>query len=130
MEDDNEDQKALNTVAKTLKSGGKFVLDVINRDRVVRNYRSNHWARLSDGSVVLSEAKFDHATGRNNEKITRIDTNGDREEFLLPVRMYTVVELVKMLHHAGLTLKETYGNYSGGPLTFASPRFILIAENL
>ena len=32
LESDDEDQKALDAVAKTLKRGGKFVLDVINRD--------------------------------------------------------------------------------------------------
>lgn len=128
LEDDNENQKVLNAVAKTLKSGGKFVLDVINRDRVVRNYRSKHWVRLSDSSVVLHETEFDHITGRNTEKRTRIDTNGKREEYLLRIRMYTVAELVKMLRVAGLGLKETYGDYNGQPLTFDSSRTILIAE--
>lgn len=128
LESDDEDQKALDAVARTLKRGGKFVLDVINRDRVVRNYRPNHWAKLSDGSVVLTEAEFDHTTGRNNEKRTRIDVNGKREEFSLPLRMYTVAELVKMFRKAGLTVKETYGNYAGEPLTFDSKRFILVAE--
>lgn len=128
LESDEEDQKALAAVAKTLKRGGKFVLDVINRDRVVRNYRPNHWAKLSDSSVVLTEAEFDHTTGRNNEKRTRIDVDGKREEFSLPLRMYTVVELVKMFRKAGFVLKETYGNYGGEPLTFDSKRFILVAE--
>ena len=128
LESDEEDQKALDAVARTLKRGGKFVLDVINRDRVVRNYRSNHWAKLSDGSVVLTEAEFDHATGRNNEKRTRIGTDGKREEFSLPLRMYTVVELAAMFRKAGLTLKEMYGSYNADPLTFDSKRYILIAE--
>lgn len=128
LESDDEDQKALDAVAKSLKRGGKFVLDVINRDRVVRNYRSNHWAKLSDGSVVLMEAEFDHIAGRNNERRTRIDKSGKREDFSLPLRMYTVVELAKMLRKAGLTLKEMYGNYNGEPLTFDSKCFILVAE--
>ncbi len=128
LESDDEDQKVLDAIAKTMKQGGKFVLDVINRDRVVQNYISNYWMKHSDGSILLTEAKFDHVTGRNNERRTRIDVDGNREDFLLPLRMYTVVELVKMLCKAGLILKETYGNYNGESLTFDSNRFILVAE--
>lgn len=128
LESDDEDQKALNAVAKALKRGGKFVLDVINRDCIVRTYREKDWQQLSDGTVVITERQFDHATGRNIEKRVRIWKNGKREEFSLPLRMYTVVELTKMLWKAGLTIKEMYGNYNGEPLTFDSKRFILVAE--
>ena len=128
LESDDEDQKVLDAIAKTMKYGGKFVLDVINRDRVVQNYMSNFWAKHSDGSILLTEAKFDHVTGRNNERRTRIDVDGNREDFLLSLRMYTVVELIKMLRKAGLSLRETYGDYNGEPLTFGSNRFILIAK--
>ncbi|MDP3795144.1 MAG: class I SAM-dependent methyltransferase [bacterium] len=128
LESDEEDQKALDAVAKSLKHGGKFVLDVINRDRVVRTYREKDWQQLSDGSMIITEKQFDHATGRNVEKRVRIWKNGKREEFSLFVRMYTVTELTAMFRKAGLTLKEMYGSYSGDPLTFDSKRYILIAE--
>lgn len=128
LESDEEDQKALDQVTKALKPGGRFVLDVINRDRIVRTYRAKDWQQLSDGSMIISEKQFDHTTGRNNEKRTWIWPNGKRETFSLFVRMYTVVELVAMFGKAGLTLKETYGSYTGDPLTFDSSRYILVAE--
>lgn len=128
LESDDEDQKALNAVVKALKRDGKFVLDVINRDHIVRTYREKDGQQLSDGSVVVTERKFDHATGRNIEKQIWIWKNGKREEFSLLVRMYTVAELAAMFRKAGLTLKEMYGSHFGDPLTFDSKRYILIAE--
>lgn len=128
LESDDEDQKALSQVAKALKRGGKFLLDVINRDRIVRTFREKDWQQLSDGAIVITEKQFDHATGRNLEKRVRIWKTGKREEFSLIVRMYTVTELVAMFRKAGLTLKEMYGNYNGDPLTFDSKRYILVAE--
>lgn len=128
LENDEEDQKALNQVAKALKRGGKFVLDVINRDRIARTYREKDWQELSDDSVVITERKFDHATGRNIERRMRIWKNGKREEFTLNLRMYAVVELVAMLRKAGFSLKKMFGNYTGDPLTFDSKRYILIVE--
>jgi SAM-dependent methyltransferase len=128
LENDEEDQKALSQMGKALKPGGSFVLDVINRDNVIRNYREKEWQELSDGSVVITEKQFDHATGRNFDRRVRIWNDGRREEFSLFVRMYTVAELVSMFRKAVLTLKEMYGNYNAEPLTFDSRRYILIAE--
>ena len=68
LEDDHQNQKFLNAVSKALKSGGTFVVDVINRDRVVRNYRSKHWLKLSDSSVVLHESEYDRIEGRTLRK--------------------------------------------------------------
>lgn len=128
FENDEENQKVLNAASKSLKRGGKFVLDIINRDYIIRNYREKDWKQLSDGSIVLTERYFDHIAGRNIEKRIRIWKNGKREEFIISLRMYTVAELVAMFHKAGLVLKEIYGNYAGGRFTFDSERCILITE--
>lgn len=128
LESDEEDQRALCQVARALKRGGKFVLDVNNRDRIVHTYRERGWQQLSDGSVFITKRQFDHPTGRSLEKRMRIWRNGKREEFSLSIRMYTVLELTAMFCKAGLALKEMYGNYNSGPLTFDSKRCILVAE--
>ncbi|MBI3420944.1 MAG: class I SAM-dependent methyltransferase [Candidatus Sungbacteria bacterium] len=128
LESDAEDQQALNAVARSLRHSGKFVLDVMNRDRVARVYRERDWQHLPGGATVLTERAFDHVTGRNTETRTRISSNGERKEFTLVVRMYTVAELAAMMRTAGLEIKETYGSYRSEPLTFDSPRSILIAE--
>lgn len=128
LESDEEDQKALVQAAKALKRGGRFELDFINRDFIVRDYCGKDWQQLSDGSAIITERRFDHATGRNYDHRVRIWKNGKREEFSLFVRMYTVVELAAMLRKAGLMLQEVYGSYRAEPLTFDSPRCILIAQ--
>ncbi len=128
LESDEEDQKALGQVAKALRRGGKFELDILNRDSIVRTYCGKDWQQLSDGSVIVIKRHFDHATSRNIDQRVRIWKNGKREEFSLFVRMYAVVELAAMFRKAGLMLKEIYGSYRADPLTFDSPRCILIAE--
>lgn len=127
LENEEEDQKALNQAARSLKQGGRFVLDTINRDRVIRTFTPRKWEELSDGSAILTKRDFEHRSGRHIEKRIKIDTNGQRSEFSLIHRWYTVPELVAMLEKAGLILQETYGNYEAGPITFDSSRYILIA---
>lgn len=128
LESDEEDEKALSEAAKALRPKGKFILELNNRERVIRTYHEKDWQQLSDGSIVITEKKFDQAAGRNVERRIRIWKNGKHEEFMLFIRMYTIAELVKMLRRAGLILKEMYGDYNGGPITFDSKRYILIAE--
>lgn len=130
LENDEEHQRVINQITKALKHGGQFVLDVINRDRFIRAYQERTWKQLPDGSIILSEHDFDHTTGRNIERRTRIWANGKRENVSHFVRMYTVPELTSMFHEAGLVSKEMYGDFDASPITFHSKRYIFIAEKI
>lgn len=130
LESDEEDQKTLDQTAKALKRGGRFVLDIMNRDYIARTYREKvkDWQQFSDGSAVLVERQFDPATGRNVQKRIRILKNGKRKEFSFSIRIYAVEELEAMFRKAGLALKQVCGNYDADPPTPDSMRHILIAE--
>lgn len=128
LENEEEDEKALAQLVKALKRGRKFVLDFINRDRIVRTYNEHGWNRLPDGSLILYERSFNHISGRNNEQRIRIWRDREREKFSLSVRLYTVAEFAAMFRRAGLTPKEVYGSYEEEPFTFDSRRAILVAE--
>lgn len=128
LESDEEDCHALRAVANALKPGGRFVLDVMNRDHLVRVYREKVWDELPDGSIVVSARSFDHLTGRKLERRVRIGKRGERQEVKLSVRMYTITELATMLRTVGLHVQDVYGSYSGELLTFDSKRYILIAH--
>lgn len=127
FERDVEHQKVFDQNAKALKFGGRFVLDVINRDYFVRTYQKRSWKKLADGSIVICENDFDHLTGRNLEKRLRMWKNGKREEVSHFVRIYTIPELVAMLNNSGLNISEMYGDFNANPITFFSKRYILIA---
>lgn len=128
LESDEEHQKALHQIAKALKRGGKFVLDVINRDRFIRTYREQTRKQLSDGSIILSKHDFHSATGYNMEKRIRIWRNGKQEVVSHFVRMYTLPELILMLRNASLTVKEMHGDFNSNPISLSSSSYIIIAE--
>lgn len=130
LENDEEHQKTLKQIAKALKRGGRFVLDVINRDRFIITYQKHTCKQLADGSIIVIEHNFDHATGRNFEKRIRIWKNGKREEVSHFVRMFTLPELISMLKKVDLITRETYGDFNTSPITFQSKRYILVAEKM
>jgi len=128
LESDRDDQLVLSQVATALRSGGVFVMDFINREWIMRNYRPNDWRMLPNGAVMLMQRSFDLLTGRNHERRIRVFPDGRREEVTMIVRMYTVVELIKMLEEVGLQVQEVCGGYRGEPLTIDSKFIVLSAR--
>jgi SAM-dependent methyltransferase len=127
LENDKEHQKVLEQNTKALKRGGKFVLDVINRDFFVRTYQEKSWKELADGSIITCKNNFNHTTGYNLETRVRIWKNGKRDEVSHFVRMYTIPELITMLNKAGLSIDKMYGDFDESSITFHSKRYILVA---
>ena len=128
LESDAEDQKTLNRMAQALKPEGSLVMDVKNRDHMIRNYTEKGFEELPDGSVQLFQQEFDHLTGRCLEKRTSISSDGHRQDFEIRLRLYTAAELNKMFRQAGLTVVGSYGSFQGEPIDFDSRRYILIGQ--
>jgi ubiquinone/menaquinone biosynthesis C-methylase UbiE len=128
LESDEEDQKVLYQVAKVLHSNGSFVLDVVNRERIVRIYSRKDWLDSADGTMIITERSFDLIRGRNQEKRIRIYKDGKRQVSSMAIRMYTLPELISMCEKAGFRFISVFGNYNGEDLTLDSKRCILITK--
>jgi ubiquinone/menaquinone biosynthesis C-methylase UbiE len=61
---DEENLDVLVRVRKALKPGGRFLMEMINRDALVRGFLPRDWNRLSDGTFVLEEGWLDLERGR------------------------------------------------------------------
>jgi len=129
LESEAEDLKVLQAVAEALKPGGKFLLDVMNREWLMRNYQPHGWLENPDGGRLLEEREFDLLTSRNNVRWIYIKPDGSTWENRLSLRMYTLTELARMLKTVGLSLEAVYGGFDGGPYTLDSRRLIILALN-
>lgn len=128
LESDEDDQRVLRQIAKALQPSGRFVIDIANRERIMRAYREKDWKKLADGTIVITERKFDLVTGCNQEKRTKIHKDGEREVFNMTIRMYTLTELIGICRNAGLRFVAVYGDYNGEVPTIDSKRYILITK--
>ena len=125
LESDEEDRKVLNGVAKALKPGGLFLMELVCRDYLVRIFRSQDWYETPAGVRVLEERTFDPLAGRNNVRQIAIYSDGRQSEAHHSLRVYTLTELAKMLENAGLKIEATYGDTPEDPYTFDSRLAIL-----
>ena len=124
--DDHENQRVLASAAQALKPGGRLLIDVSNRDRVVSTYRARDWDER-DGLVLLQERSFDPVRGLNRTDLTWYE-DGQRRQVHFAVRLYTPTELTRMVEAAGLRPVAYFGDWAGAELTRESRDIILIAE--
>ena len=126
FQEDRENEAVLRQVHQALKPGGRFLLDVSNRDYYLLRMWPSSWRRRG-AAFVLEETAFDPLTCRFTTTFTWLE--GGREESLThSVRYYTAPELTGMLERAGFTPLAVYGGFYGEPFTLASRQLIIVSR--
>jgi len=114
---------------RVLRPGGCFLIDVANRDALLRQAQPRSWKRLADESLVISEWSWDVPTGRYTH--WQLWLRGEKQrEFSHSVRVYSCTELSEMMQRVGLARHEVFGDFQALPLTLDSPRMICIAQKI
>ncbi len=128
--DDRMNLRVLQGVQRGLKTGGRILIDVINRDYVVRQTPTRMWWE-GKGCIFLEESEFEYQTSTLHAKRSYIYEDGTPPlEQNSYVRLYNVHELRQMLHVAGFKVLEVSGerHHKGYFLGAASRRIIVLAE--
>ena len=128
FEDDAENRRMMERAADSLKTGGLFVLDYMNRaeriasfgdkDVLVAQTPEGRWESIFDRArdMVVKSWIYRDAAGNDVAK------NGSG------AKLYSPAQLQRLLEQAGFKDVEFRGDWSGGPLTATSPRCIAIAR--
>jgi SAM-dependent methyltransferase len=127
--EEDKNQQVVHRVHKALKKGGQLVLEVANRDYVIRQAPSLAWFE-GDGCICMDEMSIDWITSRMKVKRTMMMDDGRTKEIDYSVRIYSLHELGKILHEAGFRVAEVSGR-TGTPGVFfgsESPRTMILAE--
>ncbi|HVJ94921.1 MAG TPA: methyltransferase domain-containing protein, partial [Labilithrix sp.] len=127
--DEEKNGAVIARVHKALKKGGQFLLDVVNRDYIVRQAPSLAWFE-GDGCICMDEMVIDFITSRMKVKRTLMMDDGRTKEIEYSIRTYALHELGKMLHDNGFRVAEVSGR-TGTPGVFfgcESPRTLILAE--
>ena len=126
--DDAENQRALQSMAHTLRPGGTFVLEIAHRDSLVGRYTPHDWSEMSDGTLVVQLREFDAVAGVNTVTHRWQSTDGAQHERTHRLRVYTATEIDLMLRGAGLVPQGWYAGFTLQPLTFDARRLLVAAS--
>lgn len=127
FDDDQDNMKALQEIAKALKTGGRFLIDIINREWIVRNFQRKGWQNFGKRGFLLETRDFDLETGRLKADLAFID-NGEATTRTTDIKLYALHELKGMMEEVGLELVARYGGFGKEEYTLDSNRMILLAH--
>lgn len=124
FERERENFLVLEEIVRTLRVGGRLLIDLMNADLAIANLRANETVPLG-GQKVAIERWYDNATRRINKRMR----GEDGRTFLESVRAYRRDEVAIGLRWAGLEVIAELGDFDASHFDPAtSPRHILIAE--
>lgn len=131
------DRAVLGEIARVLKPAGTLVLDIINRDWLLRTFAPSDFTSEegrfvirdyddSPDGVTLHEDSFSAWDSTLRWTITRMsDPPGS---IAADYRVYSVHEILSLLAAAGFQSRTVLGGYDRSPFTIFSPRIVVVAE--
>ena len=128
FERERQNFEVLEEIQRVLIPGGRFLIDLFNRERVISRLVPSE-VQERDGLRVEIERWFDPDSERVNKKIRLID-GGREQEFLESVRAYREEEVVIGLKWAGLQATAVYGDFDGEDFSSDSERLIVVGRRV
>jgi SAM-dependent methyltransferase len=127
--DDDTNRKVAANLARAIKPGGRLLLDLVNRDYLVRDVPTRVWWQ-GDGCVVLEEVDFNYFSSRLQVQRSIIFEDGRQAEQEISIRAYALHEIGKVLHHAGFRVTEVSGGLAARGRFFGadSRQLLVLAE--
>lgn len=122
--DPGDDRRVLAQVGAALRPGGVFLLEVLNREFLLRH---PHEAKRIDGDSCWLDSRmvFSPAESLCRTRKTIHFPDGSRRDYTLTTRVYDRPDLTGMLAAAGFDRIEMLpGNGPGGGTTAAVPRLL------
>jgi SAM-dependent methyltransferase len=129
LESEAEDFRVLQSIARSLKVGGRLLLDMLNREWAVANYIQNDWHSEADGTLYVEHRALDLPSSRMRVRFIIIGPNGDRHDSIgHDIRLYTLTEMTRLLERAGFGEIDVSGGFDGARYGIDSRRMILCAR--
>jgi SAM-dependent methyltransferase len=123
--DDAENRRVLEEVHRALRPGGRFLVEVNNRDRILREFRPAHVVER-DRNFMLQLVRWDAETSRTLTEWVVI-RDGEVRRYPFFVRMLTAPELRDWLRDAGFE-DVSLSDWAGEPFTLESRRMVTVAR--
>jgi SAM-dependent methyltransferase len=114
FEEDRQNLLVIRKLYQALKPGGRFVLNIINRDWIIAHYEPRGWLKCR-GVLLYDERRFDYARSINRSDWTFVK-GGETHSYKVAIRMYSYHELIDMFEKVGFVDVEGFGSVKDEPI--------------
>lgn len=123
-----EDAQILSHIAGTLKEGGFFILECLSREMAVRDFIEGEWFERA-GKTVLTEFSVEGAWEGLRSRWVLIDNEtGARVDHVFVQRLYSAVELKRLMLENGFSSAEIYGDFDFSPYNEKARTMVIVAR--
>jgi SAM-dependent methyltransferase len=120
-----DDRKVAVAAAAMLEPGGRFVVELINGDRLMRNFQDREWFTVGEATVMERRSLDRQTRVMTVERTVSGPAHSDVNHHA--VRLYGPPEIERLLRDAGFAAVDLYGDWDGSPATQESLRVVAIA---
>jgi SAM-dependent methyltransferase len=128
FDDENENYQVLQGISESLKPGGRFLIETVNREFVVRHSAPQQVYR-PENMTLIEERSFDPISSRTHVDVTVFE-EGRETHLHHSIRIYAFTELEMLLQSVGLQTISVWGDFKGGDYTCDSMHTIVLAERI
>lgn len=128
FDNDEEEVKVVQSVARVLRPGGRLLVDTLNREVMLRHWMPLRWQEKPDGTLLLNRMRFDVIAGMWHSREIIVFPDGRRFEDEHRLRFWTFTELVGILARNGFAVIQGFGGLDGKPYVWDAHRMVVTAR--
>jgi 2-polyprenyl-3-methyl-5-hydroxy-6-metoxy-1,4-benzoquinol methylase len=122
-----EDLQILKHIAAAVKDDGWFILESTSRETAILYFTPGEWFERA-GMTVLTQFTVEGAWEGLRSKWILIDKDGRRIEHEFVQRLYSAIELKRMMLAAGFRDAEIYGDFDFSPYNEKARTMVIVAR--
>ena len=125
---EDENYRVLQGISETLMPDGRFLIETVNREFVVRHSAPQQVYR-PENMTLIEERSFDPISSRSRVDVTVFE-NGRETHLHHTIRIYAFTELEMLLESVGLHTINVWGDFKGSDYTCDSLHTIVLAKKV
>ncbi len=126
---DEEDEKVIKAINRALKPQGKFLMEYVNKDFIIRRAKTEDTRQIKGGYVKIKRI-YDHLKCSHHEYFDIYQNEKFIKRVETDFRFYAASELATLLKRNSFKIMDVYGDFDFGPLSFDSKGCIILAEKM
>jgi SAM-dependent methyltransferase len=128
FEAQRDDRQVVENAYRSLKEGGRFILDLMSKEIIARVFRARDWRPVEAG-LLLEDRKIVDGWARIENCWTLI-REGRQHQWTFSHRLYSAAELRRLLEDGRFRATCAYGGLDGSPYDEKAERLVVVARKV
>lgn len=127
FESQSDEEKYLQNIFDSLKSGGRFLIDTISKEALARDFVEDEWFE-EEGNLICLGFEIIEEFSRLVNRWMIVSPDGTRQDYKFSHKIYSAVEIRLILSAAGFIDIEVFGSMEGDVYDHKVKRLIVSAK--